>query len=311
MSNKRQIIDKFAFSTSWNTLKERDGAKIVRQIRDLGFVNVELNFQFDREKLKGVFECLQAGEIRITGVHNFCPTPEGVEISKALPDCFSLAAVDENERKRAVECTRASIATTKELGGTYVVIHSGRVEMQSRMRQIINLAKEGKRDSSEFETIKHGMLEERRDKIKEHFDALTTSYSELTKDAMAQDIILGLENRFYVRELPAPDEIETLLKYFRKENLRYWHDVGHAVIQETLGFYGYGEYIERFHRDMFGVHLHDVRHYRDHNMPCLGEVDFIALESFIKDDVVKVIEVHGHQTKDDIRASLEQLNTIF
>jgi sugar phosphate isomerase/epimerase len=311
MTRVNTAINKFSFSTSWNSLKETDGAKILQSIRDLGFMNVELNFQFDRKKLKGVVDFLKTSDMRVTGVHNYCPTPDDVPLPKALPDCYSLAATDEVERKKAVACTRESIVTSRMLGGTYVVVHSGRVTMEMRMRDLINLAKEGKMGTSEFDKIKHAMIAERSEKVKEHFDALATSYSELMPDAVNEGIILGLENRFYVPELPSPDEIEKLLGYFRKQNLRYWHDVGHAVIQESLGFYHPGEYIGRFHHDLFGVHLHDVLNYRDHAMPCTGEVPFIELESFIGEDVVKVIEVHGHQSKDAILAGFEKLCTIF
>ncbi len=311
MPTTKRPTKNFAFSTSWNSLKETDGARILQAIRDMGFVNVELNFQFDRKKLKGVIDFLKTSDMHVTGVHNYCPTPEEVPLPKALPDCFSLASTDEAERKKAVSYTRESMMTTRMLGGTYVVVHSGRVAMESRMRELINLAKAGKMGTHEFEVIKRDMLGERSEKVKEHFDALATSYSELTQDAVRENVILGVENRFYVTELPAPDEIDKLLGYFRKKNVRYWHDIGHAVIQESLGFYRSGEYIERFHRDMYGVHMHDVINFRDHAMPCTGEVPFIELESFINDDVVKVIEVHGHQSAEMILAGLEPLETIF
>ena len=45
--------------------------------------------------------------------------------------------------------------------------------------------------------------------------------------------------------------------------------------------------------------------------PCLGEVDYIALESFFRDDVIKVIEIHGHQKPEDILSGVEKLNMIF
>lgn len=82
-------------------------------------------------------------------------------------------------------------------------------------------------------------------------------------------------------------------------------------MQEVLGFYRPYEYIGTFHREMIGIHLHDVIQLRDHYMPGTGELDYRTLRTFIRPQIVKTIEIHGHQTADDIRRGMVVLGELF
>lgn len=306
-----QQKNSFALSTVWNAGREKDGGAVLAQIVALGFQNIELNFQFSVEKLEGVFVFLKTHDVRITGVHNYCPMPDDVAPHEAFPDCYSISSTDESQRRKAVAYTARSIRTANELGARYVVMHSGYVAMPSRMRDIIALAKEGKKNTPAYQSIIKEMQDLRRDSVKEHFDAVATSYAELLAVAEKYNIVLGLENRFYYREIPSPVEAKQLLYYFKGKPLGYWYDVGHAAIQESLGLYDEGAYIEQFKHDLFGVHLHDVIHVRDHNVPGFGEIDFRIFKPFIKEHVYKTIEVHSHQSAEDIRKGVQYLGQIF
>jgi hypothetical protein len=39
----------------------------------------------------------------------------------------------------------------------------------------------------------------------------------------------------------------------------YWHDVGHAEVQQRLGFASHEGWLSQFKDRMVGVHLHDIR----------------------------------------------------
>ena len=65
---------------------------MLREIRDLGFEYAELSHGIRLSLLPGIFEAVEAGEIKISSLHNFCPLPIG--INQAAPNCFRFTAED-------------------------------------------------------------------------------------------------------------------------------------------------------------------------------------------------------------------------
>src|SRR5438046_10122054 len=92
-----------AFSTCWNSSRHTDGAEMLREIVDLGFDRVELGHGIRISLMPGIQKAFDAGEVRFTSLHNFCPLP--VEVMMASPDCYKFSAVSADERARAVENT--------------------------------------------------------------------------------------------------------------------------------------------------------------------------------------------------------------
>ncbi len=58
---------------------------MLREIRDLGFQYAELSHGTRISLLPGILEAVDAGEIRISSLHNFCPLPMGVTYPGAQP----------------------------------------------------------------------------------------------------------------------------------------------------------------------------------------------------------------------------------
>ena len=59
---------------------------MLREIRDLGFEYAELSHGVRISLLPGVFEAVDAREIKISTLHNFCPLPIG--LNHAAPNIF-------------------------------------------------------------------------------------------------------------------------------------------------------------------------------------------------------------------------------
>ena len=63
-----------------------------------------------------------------------------------------------------------------------------------------------------------------------HLDAVLFSLDKLNREAEKRKAyFLGVENRYYLHEIPDFDEIGMVLREFEGGKLRYWHDVGHAA----------------------------------------------------------------------------------
>lgn len=90
----------YSFSTCWNMKKHTVGRELIKEICELGFSRVELNYNITREMLTTIEPMIERGEISISSVHNtFPPTPD----PDYGTDSVLLGFEDEAKRKRAIE----------------------------------------------------------------------------------------------------------------------------------------------------------------------------------------------------------------
>ena len=65
---------------------------MLREIRELGFEWAELSHGIRISLLPGIIEAVDAGEIKISSLHNFCPLPMGV--NHAAPNLYLFSSPD-------------------------------------------------------------------------------------------------------------------------------------------------------------------------------------------------------------------------
>ena len=82
---------------------------MLREIRELGFEYAELSHGIRISLLPGILEAVEAGEIQISSLHNFCPLPIGV--NHAAPNIFQFTSSDERERDSAWRYSVRTIET--------------------------------------------------------------------------------------------------------------------------------------------------------------------------------------------------------
>ncbi len=305
----QRIIIMFGISTSWNCERHGDAGSMIKEIKAIGVDAVELNFKLSKEMVDGVGRLVDKDVIKVLSLHNFCPVPESIEISKASPDYYSLASLDEGEREKAVSETKRTMDTAYRLKAKAVVIHAGRLDIKDRTRELARTIEEGIAP----EALIALMQEEREAALKKgYLDCLLKSIKDLLLYSKKSGVRIGLENRFYFRELPSIADFDAIFTAFRDPNVCYWHDTGHAQVYENLRLLRHEDYLERFAHRLLGVHLHDVKGViDDHNAPFTGDFDFAILKPFLNKDVIKILEPHAPATAEDIKTAVHRLKGLY
>lgn len=301
-----------ALSTSWNAFRHTDGSALIQEIKALGFNEVELSFNLTAEMVDAVEALVREQSVRVTSLHNYCPIPPDVERQKALPDCYSMSSPDEDERRRAVALTRVTIDTAVRLNASAVVLHCGRVDVPDRTVDLIAMFNNGLRASPPFAALRDDIIRER-DSVRQRFlDNTLRSLDDLNAYAARQKVKLGVENRYYFREIPFFDEVAIILDRFRDSAIHYWHDTGHARLMENLGFIESDEdYLKRYGSRLIGIHLHDITGCSDHRAPGTGEFDFKKLKPYLSSHTLTVIEAHHPASGAELVTAREYLNGLL
>ena len=296
-----------ALSTAWNNDSDISIPLMLNQIKELGFKAIEISYKFTPQRLEELIRLLQDEDVKVTNVHNFCPLP-AEERKRYSSDYYRLSSQNEDERLKAVLYTKRSIDTACRLAAPVVVLHTGTVELETGLgRELIRLYTQGKAGTDEFIGLRERLLVLRRSQRSRFIDATIKSLEEIVAYAHAFGVKVALETRYYFNEIPDIEEIQFFLDMFKDQGLCYWHDTGHAELNERLGMARHLDFLEKFKDYTVGMHIHDIIGVRDHFAPFTGEMDFGKIMPYLRDDVIKVLEVHSHSSAVDIKKSVELL----
>ena len=270
----------------------------------LGFALIELGHGIRISLMPGIQKMFDAGKVRFSSLHNFCPLP--VEVMSASPDCYKFSAAHPEERERAVKQTFQTIDFADRIGAPFVVMHLGEVPMPPITDPLIALAKKGKLLSREYVQRKIRAVQKR--------EAVAAPYLERVKDclcriidyAAAKNIKLAVENRRGYEGIPTERELPALLDEMNSPQLGYWHDFGHAQIKENLAFLNHAEWLRAIGHRTLGCHVQDcIWPAQDHQPPFAGNIDFEKLVPLLPSNCVFVWEMSPNKTADDIRRSVQ------
>jgi sugar phosphate isomerase/epimerase len=300
----------YSLSSCWNSHRHTDGRAMLREIRDLGFEAAELSHGVRLSLLPGIIQAVEAGEIQISSVHNFCPLPMGVE--HANPNLYKFTSDQPRERENALRHTLRTLETAARVKAPFVVLHLGCVEMKDYTEKLVNLLAAQKSNTTKYEKLVEEVTY-RREEIKER--PLQHAYEilhRLSQEAERLGLKLGIENREAVEEVPFESDFSLFFKEFRSPAIGYWHDTGHAQIKENLGFIYHLMHLESLQDRLLGFHLHDVQYpARDHQAPGSGMIDWAALRPMVKPEHVKVFEFSPHLPEDELRAGVAHLKKLW
>jgi sugar phosphate isomerase/epimerase len=300
----------YSLSTCWNSNRHICGRAMLREIRDLGFEYAELSHGVRISLLPGVFEAVEAGEIKISTLHNFCPLPIG--LNHAAPNIFKFTSSNARERENALRHSLKTIETAARLKAAVVVLHLGCLEIKDYTERLIEMVGNGQKDSPKYEKLCAEVLEKRERKKEKPVQLAGEMLKLLIEAAETHGVKLGIENREALEEIPLDSDFNFFFKDFVQPTVGYWHDTGHAQIKENLGFILHTMQLESLADRLLGFHIHDVQFpARDHCPPGSGMIDFAALKPFVKPEHIKVFELNPGVEVDQLQSGVTYLKQIW
>lgn len=278
---------------------------MLREIKsELGFDLIELGHGTRLSLVPGIQKIFDAGEVRFTSLHNFCPLP--VEVMMASPNCYEFSAVSAEERARAVKQTLQTIDFAARLNAQVVVLHLGQVKMPDITEQLIALAKTGKCFSRRYVKLKIQAVQKRETIAPAYLQRVRDCLRRILEHAGSKNVKIALESRRGYEEIPSERELPELLAETDSACVGYWHDFGHSQIKENLGFIDHVEWLRAIGERAFGCHVQDcIWPAKDHEPPFRGDVNFEKLVPLLPSNCLFVWEMSPNKTADVIRHSVE------
>ena len=300
----------YSLSTCWNSHRHTDGRALLREIRDLGFEYAELSHGTRISLLPGILEAVDAGEMKISSLHNFCPLPMGVNYS--APNLYQFTAERDRERELALRYTLKTLEFAGRVQAPLVVLHLGSVEMKDYTSKLKDLISRGEKDSPKYQKLCEEVAEKREAKKEKFVERMYETLRKFLPDAEARGLKLGCENREAVEEIPFESDFMFFFREFTSPSVCYWHDTGHAQIKENLGFIHHTLHLDSYKDRLAGFHIHDVQPpARDHCAPGSGSVDFAALKPFVKPHHIKVFEFSPAMPVEELKGGVAHVKRIW
>jgi len=300
----------YSFSTCWNSARHTDGRAMLREIRDLGFEYAELSHGIRLSLVPGILDAVNAGEIKISTLHNFCPLPVGV--NGPSPNLYEFSADRDRDRHLAIKHTMNTLEFARRVGAPLVVLHFGSMDLKDYTGKLKELLERGEKGTPKFHRVVADANEAREAKKKRYYDRSRETLKFLLTESKSRGLKFGIEIREAVEELPVESDFQSLLAEFPAPDVYYWHDVGHAQIKQDLGFINHVQHLAAHADRLAGFHLHDVKFpAHDHYPPGAGDIDFASLKPYVKPEHIKVFELSPKIPQEAVRAGVAHLKSIW
>jgi sugar phosphate isomerase/epimerase len=300
----------YSFSTCWNSHRHTDGRAMLREIRDLGFDHAELSHGIRVSLMPGILEAVDAGEMKISSLHNFCPLPMGV--THAAPNLYQFSDERPRERELAIKHTLKTFEFATRVKASVVVLHLGSIEMKDYTGKLSEMLGRGEKGSPKYEKLCAEISKVREAKKVKFVERTNDTLRKLLPEAEKRGLKLGCENRQALEEIPLESDFQFFFRDFPSPNICYWHDCGHAQIKENLGFIHHALHLESLAARLAGFHVHDVQFpARDHCAPGTGMIDFAALKPFVKPEHIKVFELSPSLPVEAVKCGIAHLKLIW
>ena len=192
----------------------------------------------------------------------------------------------------AVSFAKKTMDLAANVSARAIVLHMGEVPIDLSLQdRLYKLRDGGYAQTKEYRQTKERLVHQRLSLALPMLMRRGRSLQELSKYSLQKGIMLGLETRFHFNEIPNMDEMAGLLGEVSEHLAGYWHDVGHAEVQQQLGFSLHEEWLSRFKDRMVGIHLHDIRGISDHHAPGNGNMNWEMIAKYLPQGIVRVCEI--------------------
>ncbi len=287
------------------------------RFRPRQFFEMGQNLGFDCFEISGIrddafYAEVHPGDFDIVSLHDPAPCSSGPAAlgSTGLRRAgIVLASHDQERRHEAVSIAVRSIDVAADYGAQVVVLHLGWAGITSETaHRIKSLYLNGQIAGVNADKARSDFaLERSRDHV-ERMQALTRSLDALVLHASRRGVRLGLENR-PICEMPDWAEMQEILTRFPCDTVGYWHDTGHAETPALLGLTPHAAWLQAFQSRLLGLHLHDVVGLESHYAPGTGVVDWARLAPLVSPGALRVLEIDGSVSPEDVRAGFQHLRS--
>jgi len=292
-----------SLSTCWNSHRYQDGLELAEEARALGFEFIEISHGTKVSLLPGLMQAFDRGIIRVSSIHNFCPSP--VEVMIDAPDAYEFTSHRPPERERAMKLTLQTLQTAVRFGAKRVVLHMGSVPMKSYTDKLEDLTHAGEIYSRAYIDLKLKFVTEREKHSAFYLDRARAALHELLPHAENAGVALAIETRSHYEQVPNELEMLTLLNEFKDcPWVGSWHDFGHVQRKANLGLLNHAELLSAIAPKLLGCHVHDVEWpAKDHRVPLsTGGVNFDQLLPLLPADIPLVWELSPSQRRAHVQA---------
>lgn len=296
---------------------------MLQEIAALGFEFAELSHGIRVSLVPGILDAVDAGEIRISTLHNFCPLPMGV--NHAAPNVYQFTAADPRERESALKQTFKTLDFAVRVKARLIVLHMGSLaEMKPKggflglfgpedfTDTLLDMIEAKEHESPKFQQLIASAVDQQERHKAEPMQRTAEMLHKIAARAAELGLQLGIENREALEEVPIDGEMTQFLKDFPAATVRYWHDTGHAQIKEHLGFLHHTTHLGQLADRLGGFHVHDVAFPgSDHREPGKGCIDFAALKPFVKPEHIKVFEFSPGLKTEEVKRGVAHIKQLW
>jgi sugar phosphate isomerase/epimerase len=251
---------------------------MVDEIVSLGFDTIEISHGLKISLLPGITKAVEAKKVRVSGLHNYCPSP--VELMIDAPDAYEYTSHRAYDRERAMALTLKTLEFAAPFQARYVVLHLGSVPMKKYTDRLEALVRAGKQLSREYVALKLQFCEARAKLAPLYVARAVEALAQIAEKAKEVGVPVAVESRSHFEQVPSEAEmVEIMEKFADNPWVGYWHDFGHVQRKANLGLLDHDEWLGRMSGYLIGAHVHDVEWpHRDHRVPLMaGGVDFDQL----------------------------------
>jgi sugar phosphate isomerase/epimerase len=301
-----------SFSTCWNSQRHTEGEHIVHEIKAMGFDTIEISHGLKVSLLPGLQKAFRERQIKVSGLHNFCPSP--VELMIDAPDAYEFTSHRPHERERAMGLTMKTLEFAAQFEARYVVLHLGSVPIKKYTAQLEALLAAGKLNTREYVRLKLEFVEAREKAAPLYVQRAREAVAQIAEKAKEVGVPVAIESRSHFEQVPTEAEMLALLAHFEDNPwVGYWHDFGHVQRKANLGLLDHEGYLRSVAPHWLGCHLHDVEWpHRDHRVPLTaGGVDFDTLMPLVPRGRPVVWEISSRRRKQTIIDALPRWRERF
>lgn len=288
-------------SLRWNLRRCRDLAAAVDEVMSAGFERFETCGVRERDAPAAAAYLARRGGT--LSVH--APCPDATQPGGRLVPGDWLASGDASLRQVALRYALGTIDFARAASIGCAVYHLGRVETDLDQEALVAMRRAHGPSSAAYRAEVGRRLRERARRAGPYLERARAAVEALLRSA-GRDIVVCIENRYRFDQIPTVEDARRLCEEFGRDGLAYWHDAGHAHVQEHLCLVADAAAAAPM-RHLAGTHLHDALGTRDHLAPGTGEVDFAGLLPVVRRARVHVLELDPGISPAEAAAGREHL----